>query len=318
MTRLNAPTHSTRILCRLSAGVLALAMVAGLAMGEPPARGDRPDGASNQAQQEHPQRPPREMLDIKIDPDALRARLSRSIERAQDLIKLHEDALAKLDEGASPTEVLQGMKLQGFARRSVDGQPSTGVDRRNERGENPRMGAGRPPMSPAHRQQLLGFLREHLPNLWKNLEPIAKANPASADRLVGRMSPQIDEILLLKKSEPELAQIKIDEMRSGLEFVEASREFRVLMKNEDASDDQREAAFAKLHKSATERFDVQLRAKEYEVAMLETRLNELKESINTIEHRRETEVENMMLAAKTSPRKSADRENPKEKESGDD
>ena len=314
MKRLNAPTHRTPGLHRLSAGVLALALGAGLALGEPAARGDRPDRPTNQAQQERPQRQPREMLDIKIDPDALRARLSLSIERAQDLIKLHEVALAKLDEGASPAEVLQGMKLQGFARRSADDQPTTGRDRRNERGENTRMGDGRPPMSPAHRQQLLGFLREHLPDLWKNLEPIAKANPASADRLVGRMSPQIDEILLLKKSEPELAQIKIDEMRSGLQFVEASREFRVLMKDEDASDAQREAAFSKLHKAATERFDVQLRAKEYEVAMLETRLNELKESINTIEHRRETEVENMMLAAKSSLSK-GDR---KEKKSGND
>ncbi len=314
MKRLNAPTHDSRHLSRLSVGVLALAMGAGLAMGEQPERRDRPGEPSKQAQQERLSRQPKETLNIKIDPDALRARLSRSIERAQDLIKLHEDALAKLDEGASPTEVLQGMKLQGFARRSVDGQPSTDSDRRDDRRNNPRTGDGRPPLSPDHRRRLLGFLHDHLPHVWKNLEPIAKANPASADRLVGRMSPQIDEILLLKESEPELAQIKIDEMRSGLEFVEASREFRVLMKQSDSTDAQREAAFAKLHKAATERFDVQLRAKEYEVAMLETRLNELKDSINSIERRRETEVENMMLAAKSSLTK-GDR---KEKKSGDD
>jgi len=318
MKQLNAPTHAPHRFRQLSVGMLALALSAGLAIGEQPERRDRSDGPSKQAQQERPSRPLRESLDIKIDPDALRARLSRSIERAQDLIKLHEDALAKLDEGSSPAEVLKGMKLQGFARRPVTGQPSTDADRRDERRKNLQMGDGRPPMSPAHRQQLLGFLREHLPDLWKNLEPIAKANPASADRLVGRMSPQIDEILLLKKSEPELAKIKIDEIRSGLEFVEASREFRVLMKDNEATDTQREVAFAKLHKAATERFDVQLRAKEYEVAMLEARLNELKDSINSIEHRRDREVENMMLAAKIAPRKSADNKKSKEKNSGDD
>ena len=257
---------------------------------------------------DRPQRPGKKMLEIRINADALRARLNRSIAREEMTLEVHRSALAKLDEGASPSEVLAAMKIQGFARKAGNagnehrGPGSGGGPGVRPSADGPRNGSGR--LSTEDREELHLFLQINFPELWNNLQPIAKLNPQSADRLLARMAPQIREILLLRESQPDLAALKIEEMHAGLKFVETSRLYRAAMNNPSTSDSDRADAMSRLRAAATQRFDIQFKAKQHEISMLEARLNELKSSVNEIEHRRDSEVDRMVASASKSPRSS--------------
>ncbi len=243
---------------------------------------------------DRPHEPRRQVLDVRINAKALRARLNRSILRAEETLKLHRAALAKLDEGASASEVLAAMKRQDFTR------PSRAEQRPAQR---PGLGPGPGGLSPQERQAMYQFLREHFPKLADNLQQIVEYDARSADRLLARMSPQIREILLLTETQPELAQLKIAEMRAGLALVEASGAYRAAMSDPAASESDRADAIARVRQAAGERFDAQLKAKKLEVAKLEARLNELKDSVHQIEQRRDTEIEQMVESTKRNARR---------------
>lgn len=255
----------------------------------------QPDRKPNR--QDTPKEHRQQALNIKIDPDALRNRLNRSILHAQQMIERNSAALAKLDEGASPAEVLGEMRKQGIARM---GNPDT-VDKSNSReqqsDDQPRPmfsdgHQGRPPM--VRPQAVSRFLEQNFPELWKNFEQIRSVDPKSADRLLGRMRPQIHEILILTKSQPDLAKIKLVEMKAGLSFVEASRVYRGVVNDSSSSEVEITEALASLRRFAEERFDAQVKSKLYEVQQLEVRLNELKASVKGIDSRRDQEVEQMI------------------------
>ncbi len=243
---------------------------------------------------DRPHEPRKQVLDIRINAKALRARLNRSILRAEETLRLHRAALAKLDEGASASEVLAAMKRQDFAR------PPRAEQRPAQR-QGPGPGPGG--LSPQERQAMYQFLREHFPKLADNLQQIVEYDARSADRLLARMSPQIREILLLTETQPELAQLKIAEMRAGLALVEASGAYRAAMSDPSASESDRADAIARVRQAAGERFDAQLEAKKLEVAKLEARLNELKDSVHQIEQRRDTEIEQMVESTKRNARR---------------
>jgi len=291
-------------------GVLAATIgVAGLMMGmtQPRDRSgneqthdpDRNAQRDDDRQQRTDKRPDKKMLEIRINADALRARLNRSISRAQQTLELHQAALTKLDEGASPTEVLAEIKLQGKARIATRGPRPTGA-RHNPDIEQPQ---SRDRIGSKDRMQMHKFLEKNFPELWSNLQPILKHNPENADRLLGRMSPQIREIMLLEADQPDLAKLKVQEMHAGLMFVEATRRYRATKSKRSASESEITEANEVLHQAASKRFDVQLEAKQYEIAQLEARLNELKASIDQIEDRREEEIDRMLAAAHKGKRK---------------
>ena len=279
------------------------AMVAMTQPGDRPKQ-DRPrDGVQQSPHEEdRPKRSGKKMLEIRINADALRARLNRSIDRAERLLEVHKSALEKLDEGASPTEVLAEMKIQGFVRSETNEHRGPGSGSRAGN-DSPKGGPER--MPPKDRKEMHLFLQNHFPELWNNLEPIVKMNPQSADRLLARMSPQIREIMLLQKDQPDLAALKIEEMHAGLMFVEASRLFRSTMSNASANDSDRADAMANLRSAAANRFDIQFKAKQHEISMLEARLDELKSSVEGIQDQRDDAIERMLEGATRNHREKA-------------
>lgn len=235
---------------------------------------------------DRPHEPRRQVLDIRINAKALRARLNRSILRAEETLKLHRAALTKLDEGASASEVLAAMKRRDFARNpKAEQRPNHDL------------------LSPQERQVMHKFLRKNFPKLADNLQQVAQYDARSADQMLAKMAPPIREILLLTETQPELAQLKIAEMRAGLMLVEASSAYRAAMNSPSASESDRADAIARVRQAAGERFDAQLEAKKLEVAKLEARLNELKDSVNEIEQRRDTEIEHMVESTKRNARR---------------
>ena len=290
---------------------------------QPARSGDRQTAEDQHTQPGHQQAARQRAVGIQINPQALRDRLNRSILHAQQIIDRNTAAIEKLDMGAAPSEVLSELRLQGIARLTtrretqpqgqlqdqpqgaLEGRPAQGGALKS-RGTRPNGGRaqGRPMVEP---QAVNLFLEQNFPELWKNIEQIRKGDARSAERLLGRMRPQIHEILLLTKSQPDLAKIKLREMQIGLEFVEASRTYRRMLNAKGVDERRKEAALENVRRLAGERFDAQLRSKLFEVQRLEVRLNELKASVEDIESNRDVEVDRMIKASTKRAKRPAKR-----------
>lgn len=261
-----------------------------------PARSGRP--------QEQDRNPDHKRLEIQINQDALRDRLNRSIIRSQQILERSKAALEKLDAGASPSEVLSDMKIEGIAHNPVrEPQPAPNADNGRPGGPNPEGNpANKRSLTPEDREELHAFLQVHFPDLWKSLEQVIGFNPRSADSLLVQIAPQIREIMYLRDTQPELASIKIEEMQIGLAFVDSMQQYRQVMNTPESSASEKADALTTLRELAAQRFDVQLRAKQFEIQQLEARLDELKGSVDEILSRRQDEIERVVNAAMRNPR----------------
>lgn len=314
--------QAVSIVCLSSALVLLLGVGAAQ-----PQRSDQPASANTQDTTQSPAARPnraneqdrdvdRKRLEIEINQDALRDRLNRSIIRSQQILDRSKAALEKLDAGASPSEVLSDMKIEGIARSANrESQPTPSAERRpgspNPEG-NP---ANKRSLTPADREELQAFLRVHFPELLKKFEPVIASNPRGADMLLVQIAPPIREIMYLRDAQPELAEIKIEEMRIGFAFVDSMQNYRQVSSKPDSTDTEKADALSELRELAAQRFDVQLRAKQFEIEQLEARLNELKGSVDEILARRQIEIDRIVGAAMRSPRNHA-RENPGSRRDG--
>lgn len=300
-------------LATISFSLLTLSMLGLAQPGQ--SRPDQSPSAERAAQQEQDDRKPpqgRLALELKLDPEALRIRLERSIARSQETIDRSQAALEKLDSGASASEVLRELRVA-----SPDRQPRSG-NRPERSPEQQEAGSGI-----LSNEALLDFVRNELPELWKNLGPVIENEPRGAERLLGRMAPQIREILALQHTEPELAKLKAQQMRAGLNLVEAGNAYRRVLGNPDATQQEREAALAKIRSEAERRFDVELKGKQHEVDRLEARLAELRASVELIEAQRDREVELMVISTQRNAerlnRQQSQRHRPgSDSQSGDD
>jgi hypothetical protein len=300
--------HQRKTICLLAA--LAGCM---LGMTQPQPRGGepRPPGSSNDEPNSEPPRGRLE-LEVKLDPDALRIRLQRMIERGQSMAQRAESALEQLNAGANASEVLGEL-------REPERELGPGPERENRRPPRERENgpSGMRGTDQTDQQEMLGFLRDEFPELWGNLEPIIRADPRSAERLLGRMAPQVREILALRRSHPELASIKTTQMRAGLDFVEAARVYRTVLNNQDAGIDEIEQAKSEMRRHAETRFDAELRAKQLEILKLEERLDQLRHSVSALEERREYEVDRIVTAAENNANRLT-RQQSQRKQRGDD
>lgn len=270
----------------IAAPLLTLGM---LGMTQPEGK-PRPGNGGEPSAAESDRQAPRGRLsfELTLDPEALRIRLERMISRGKEMAERGQAALDKLDAGAPASEVLNELRSDDANRR--------GRDEPGLKGEDPRRAGpeGAPPQQGISDHRLIhAFLQQEFPNLWANISPIVEQDPRSAARLVERMAPQIREILVLKRSQPELAEIKTQQMRVRLDFVEASRLYRQAIGNQNATDSDRADALERIRVLAAQRFDADLRAKQFEIDRLEARLDELRASLNSYEDRRDTEIQQM-------------------------
>ena len=279
---------------------LAVLLISSAALGfAQPTDAPAQDTQQSKQQDRHaqPDRPhSKRAVDIRINADVLRTRLTRSIKKTEQILARHKAALEKLDAGASAKEVLAELKLDGPERRML-------IDQRNKLQRKP---DGKPDGSPQHppsrmtpqeKRKIHQFIGQNFPELSENLKQVIKKDPRGADRLLGQLAPQIREILAVKDSEPELARIMVHDMQAGMNFVEASRKFRMIFNNPNATESENVDALARLRDAAAVRFAAQLDAKQYEISKLEARLNELKDSVDRLESKQDEEIDRMVLSA---------------------
>lgn len=293
----------------LASVLMTLMFVSMLALAQPAQPQDAPDRNQAPLAQEPGERTPpqgRLGLELKLDPEALRIRLQRSIARSQEMIDRSQAALERLEAGASAAEVLRELRVAG-----PDRQPRSGARSERETAQPGALGDA------SGYEDVINFMRAELPELWANLAPFIEKDPRSAERLLGRMSPQIREILALQRTEPELAKIKAQQMRAGLNLVEAGRVYRTVISNPDATQSERESALGQIRLEAERRFDVELEGKQHEIDRLEARLAELRESVELIEQEREREIELMVVTIQRNQERLIRQQSHRQRSGGD-
>ena len=220
--------------------------------------------------------------------ESIRARLEISIERGEEQLARNRAALERLNDGESPASVLRAMRMdwqhgrQSEARRPE--QPARG-DRPLEEPPRERMDAIR------------AFIGEHIPELDEKMRALSKQDGAIADRLMGRLAPMVEEVMRAFEEDRAFGRLKLDEMRSGLGFVEAMRVYRSEINSASATEEDRAESREKLRKAAEARFDAQMRVREYEITMLTERLLDMSRTLSEMRSDRNDEIEQMIGAA---------------------
>ncbi len=230
------------------------------------------------------------------DPALLRTRLERTIARTETMLERHREALARLDAGESPAEVIRSLRSRSPGTdENGPGGPATRGPGMEEAGPRGR-GAGavgpddRPPeISPEARARLRGFLRDQLPSVHEQLAAIERQDSVMGATLFDRMIPQLREVAMEMERNPGFGRLKLEEMRTGLAVVDATQHLRSLPA--DSNPEARAAAESALRDAIAARFDARMKMREHELERLAARISELHEQIKQERAGRDAEIE---------------------------
>ncbi len=234
--------------------------------------------------------------------EALQKRLSQTLEFAKRIVEKHEAALEQLDAGQSPSEVMRELRSpqnQQMMRDAKRSQASTqSQDHQSARGQRP----SPPTLSEHDLKDTRAFITEHLPRIDAQLQQIESLNPKAAERLAAQLSPKILDVVRLRKSDPAMASLKLEDLKAGLSYVDAARKYRSLLRSGSQDQSQIDLAKQKVEKAANARFDAQVHIKQYEIHQLSSRINQLHEALEELNAQRDEQVQAQVLTAKSAPR----------------
>lgn len=277
--------------------ILALAIV--VVLSSVPAR------AQSQPSEPRPPAPKQEApRDEAQDREAMKARLERWLSETKQRQERIEAALKSLNQGASTDEVRQKMEPPmrgdrppnggGGGGRSREGGPAWG-------GPPPRgdQKDGRPGPDPqAEREQVLGFIKQHNPEMYERITKALKENPEAGERVFGRLVPQIREALY--ERDPATRELRIAQITNGWEIFAAARQFgEATRKGADAAD--LAARTTAVKALLGKQFDIQLQLHEREIATLEQRLADLKKEVSDSQSNREKYINDRIEMMKRGP-----------------
>lgn len=265
-----------------------LVALAALASPAQAAQPDNPPPQSPPAEQPVEARSPRERFADRTDPEAVKQRLRRRLEESQRQTEQLQRALDRLERGESPADVLPDVLpfQRGFRQDRWTGGPDLAPEDRPEGAPLPREGG--PRFSPEDRRRMLGVLREELPAVHARLEEIRAIDPEIADRMLDRIAPRFHAAMEVRRRDSELFRLRLDELRAGLQVLDAVREYRVSQRlPEDHADtaSKREEAWNNLRESLSAHFDQRLAVQAREAESLSKRVEDIRADL---EHRQAT------------------------------
>lgn len=239
------------------------------------------------------------------DEESLRKRLNQTLAFAQRIVETHEAALAQLDAGENPRDVMRELRSPEFqrgtitARRTRDGSANSG--------ENSLKPTDAPEINQRDAKRIRNFIAEHLSSIDTQLKQVEQISPEASKRLISRLAPKILEILHLEQDDPTLATLKLNELKSGLTLIEVSGQYRGLMRSSGTSQSDLNAAKDLVRLAASDRFDAQVQIKQHEISQLMMRIQELHTALEDLNSQRDEQVESMIIAAGKNPRSHGNR-----------
>mgnify|MGYP003638621879 FL=1 len=268
-----------------------LALACSIAIAQP--AGDPPP------QRDHRQ-PQQVIHDSPQDAESLRKRLLQTLSFAKRIVEKHEAALAQLDAGAPPQEVIHTLRTPDD-RRSSRNTNQGSKDEVNFGKQQPRRMAPDPELSPRDLKRVRAFIAQHLPEMDAQLSQIEAMSPEGTDRLVARLAPRALEILDLEQNDPTMSALKLDELKAGLMYIEASRHYRGLARTGSKDKAQLKEAEEEVRLAASARFDAQVQIKQYEIHQLNMRIQQLHTALQDLNAQRDVQVEAQVTAASRTP-----------------
>lgn len=250
----------------LLAAMAATALTPSLAAAQPPV-GLR--GAGEARRGDGPELPE--------SPALARRMLTRMIEKVGGLQDRLEVAVQKLDEGVPLSEIRPMIEEELPPMMFGEFMP--------DRGE--RRGGPRRDFQPSAEEldDIRAMIREKIPSLANRIDTLREADPEQSDRMLTRMAPKLMMLSRLHRDNPAEAELRVQEMAISLEVVTALRVA--------GSDDEVTATEgrAQLRAALERQLRTQVELQELEIERLETRLVELRASLEERRGRMEAEVE---------------------------
>jgi hypothetical protein len=237
------------------------------------------------------------------DAESLKERLEQTLSFAKRIVEKHEAAIAQLEAGDDPREVMRSLRLH-------DVRGSNRLNRRISNDENLSRPAAenrkeRRPQSPMHNQKALddvrAFIADHLPVIDKQLSTIEQISPDATNQLLDRLAPKILEIMHLERENSAMSSLKLDELRAGLDYVEAAKQYRILLRTGEVDQDKLDQAEEAVRVAASARFDAQVHIKQYEIHQLTMRIEQLHIALDELNSERDDQVQAQINAARRTP-----------------
>ena len=217
-----------------------------------------------------------------LDAQELRSRLELRLEQADALRARLAEMIDALDRGECPDEVL-GPVGRRLLERRLGEMPGLGPA-----GLRHRAGLGPPPGgAEVDLEEVRAFIDEHLPLLAARLEEAEGVDPERAERMLSRMAPRLGEIMLARDEDPAFARLRLDEMRTGMDILGATRSFRQARESGGDLD----AARAELRALVERQVDLRLRLERHRIDRGRADLAEAEARLAEQQARREALVE---------------------------
>jgi hypothetical protein len=207
---------------------------------------------------------------IEAQPAVLRERLSRRLEDIRRQETLLGGAIARLDEGASPREVVRDLLRGGVGAEGL-GEPAP---------------PGAPELS---EEELRAFVKREMPMLDERLEQLAQSPEAErgpiARRILSQLRPRLEELYQLEKTDRDLYELKKREMLAGVLTIDATR--RIAQSFQQWDEATRQSAKRRLRASIEASFDARHEVLAREIRDLESRLAGMKADLDAQNQRRD-------------------------------
>ncbi len=158
-------------------------------------------------------------------------------------------------------EALQARRDTGFDRGRWNRGDRDGRDRR----------ADGPPSVEVTDEEVRAFIEARLPELGERLSRVQSMSEPGGERLFRRLRGRIAELVALEREDPDLATLKLAEMKSGMRVVEAAAAYR----RAETSGTGVDAAREELRAAMAEQFDAHLALRAHEVTRTRARIAEL-------------------------------------------
>ena len=193
---------------------------------------------------------------------------------------------------------------EGEAAGDADRLPSPALDDQAELDDRepppPQrgFGPGGPPIGPdgpwfelsqAQKRELLAFIEEQFPVMARELESLKEQRPEVFNRRLRRIAPDMHRLMDTMRTDPERAQLLIQERKLELRIRLATRRHHL------STDDEEKAALrVELRGLLGEMFDCRRQRRELEIHDLEGRIAELKAELASMKTRRERIIERQL------------------------
>lgn len=263
--------------------------------------GDPPPPRENGAQ-----RQPAE-LDPNQSAESLKQRLEQTLLFAQRIVEKHEEAIAQLEAGQDPKEVMRSLRthdlrVTGRMTRRDRSSTNDSPDRSQREPRQPR-----PAFDDKTLNDVRAFIADHLPSVDEQLSTIEQVSPRATQQLLDRLAPKILEIMSFEGDNSAMSSLKLDELRAGLQYVEAARQYRGLLRTGESDQEKIKAAEEAVRQAASARFDAQVHIKQYEIHQLTMRIEQLHDALEDLNAQREDQVQAQIYAARRTPGPRVDR-----------